>query len=82
MFRTEMADIALIGGNPITRLVIANQLRREGVSVFTESRNSKPTRMKRRAIEHTWRGEAGVANVTDDIELAMISSKAVDFARD
>lgn len=75
----DKADCSLIGGHPLERVVIATQLRQQGVSVFTELRNSKPKRMRERAIEATWRGEAGVADVTDDVELTVVTSRALDF---
>lgn len=76
-----MADIALIGGSALARIIVACRLRLQGISVFTELTNRKPDRMRKRAIAETWRGEAGVADITDDLELSIVASRALDFAQ-
>lgn len=78
----DKADCALIGGEPMQRVVIATQLRRQGVSVFTELSNRKLKRMYQRAVQETWRGARGVADVTDEIGLTVVASVALDGLSD
>ncbi len=73
------ADIALVGGTSMERLIVACGLRRQGVTVHHAYTTSKPKKMMERAIAANWQGRAGVADITDEIELVVVSSIAVDF---
>ena len=59
------ADVSLIGGSPDERLQYAIRLRRMGFSTFSEFKNRKWARMRKKAIDECRWGEGGVYNLED-----------------
>ena len=74
------ADLALIGGGAKQRLTYAIELRRKGLSVFTEFVDRKRAKMFTKAVEET--GDAKkVLDLSKDDDKARLTNLLVDDFR-
>ena len=71
---------SLVGGTPEERLTIAIRLRRLGVECFTEFKNRKRDKMFKKACEENYWGSAGVYDLDDPEDYAVLNCDSLSAA--